>query len=63
MGGGGGYIPFILALSLCHHCMEIIIPYKGGKKKGRPLNSMTRLLIGCMEIIFLKLTNTIFGLD
>jgi hypothetical protein len=32
-------------------------------KKGGPLHSMTRLLIGCMEILFLKLAATIFGLD
>jgi len=30
------------------------------EKKGRPLHSMTRLLIGCMEILFLKLAATIF---
>jgi len=33
------------------------------EKKGGPLHSMTSLLIGCTEIIFLKLTVTIFGLD
>ncbi len=34
-------------------------------KKGdlSPLPSMTWLLIGCMEILFLKLAATIFGLD
>jgi hypothetical protein len=36
-------------------------PHK--KKKGSPVYSMTRLLIGCMEIIFLKWVTTIFGLD
>jgi hypothetical protein len=33
------------------------------KIKGRPLHSMTLLLIGCMEILFLRLATTIFGLD
>jgi hypothetical protein len=36
---------------------------KKRKKKGGNLNSMTRLLIGCMEILFLVLAATIFGLD
>jgi hypothetical protein len=30
------------------------------ENKGGPLHSMTQLLIGCMEIIFLKLASTIF---
>jgi hypothetical protein len=33
------------------------------KNKRRPLHSRTQLLIGCMEILFLKLAATIFGLD
>jgi hypothetical protein len=33
------------------------------ENKGRPLHSMAQLLIGCMEILFLKLAATIFGLD
>jgi hypothetical protein len=33
------------------------------KEKGRPLHSMTRLLIGCMQTLFLKLAAIIFGLD
>jgi hypothetical protein len=34
------------------------------KKGGRPLQSiMQLLLISCMEILFLKLAATIFGLD
>jgi hypothetical protein len=33
------------------------------KKVGHLLHSMTWLLIGCMEILFLKLAATIFGLD
>jgi hypothetical protein len=33
------------------------------KKKGRPLPSMTRLVIGCMQTLFLKLAAVIFGLD
>ncbi len=33
------------------------------RQKGRPLHCMTRLLIGCMEILFLQLAATIFGLD
>jgi hypothetical protein len=32
-------------------------------KKGWPLHSMTWLLNACMEILFLKLASTIFGLD
>ncbi len=32
-------------------------------KKGRPLHSMTWLLNVCMEILFLKLASTIFGVD
>ncbi len=30
---------------------------------GRTLHSMRQLLIGCMQILFLKLAATIFGLD
>jgi len=33
------------------------------ENKGRPLHSMTQLLIACMEILLLKLAATIFGLD
>jgi len=33
------------------------------RKKGMPLHSMTLLLIGWMEILFLKLAATTFGLD
>jgi hypothetical protein len=33
------------------------------RKRGRPLYYMTRFLIGCMEIQFLKQAATIFGLD
>jgi hypothetical protein len=36
-------------------------PYRQDKK-GRTLHSMTRLLISCMEILFLKLAAVIFGL-
>jgi hypothetical protein len=32
-------------------------------EKGRPLHSMIPLLIGWMEILFLKLAAIIFGLD
>jgi len=35
-------------------------PIQEKEKKGRP---MTRLLIGCMEIIFLQFIPTIFGLE
>ncbi len=38
-------------------------PHPQGKKVGHLLHSMTWLLIGCMEILFLKLAATIFGLD
>ncbi len=38
-------------------------PTPATRQKGRPLHCMTRLLIGCMEILFLKLAATIFGLD
>jgi hypothetical protein len=33
------------------------------RQKGRPLHCMTQLLIGCVEILFLKLAANIFGLD
>ncbi len=33
------------------------------KKKGRTFHSMAQLLVGCMEILFLKLAAPIFGLD
>jgi hypothetical protein len=33
------------------------------KRKEMPLHSMMQLLICCMEILFLKLAATIFGLD
>jgi hypothetical protein len=33
------------------------------REKGRPSHSMTQLLIGCIEILFVKLAATIFGLD
>jgi hypothetical protein len=33
------------------------------KKKGRPLHFTTRLLIGCMQTLFLTLAAVIFGLD
>jgi hypothetical protein len=45
--------------SLCIVQMESDLPPPTTRKKGRP----TRLLIGCMEIVFLKLVATIFGLD
>jgi len=33
------------------------------REKGRPSHSMTQLLIGCIEILFIKLAATSFGLD
>jgi hypothetical protein len=39
------------------------LPLITRKKKGGPLHSMSRLLIGCMKNLFLKLAVTIFGLD
>ncbi len=33
------------------------------REKGRSLHYMTQLLIGGMEILFLKLATTIFGMD
>jgi len=33
------------------------------REKGRPSPSMTQLLIRCIEILFIKLAATIFGLD
>jgi hypothetical protein len=41
---------------------DLIISLPTHKKKGRPLHSITRVLIGGMEILFLKLAATIFGL-
>jgi hypothetical protein len=38
------------------------LPNHPQDKKGRPFRSMTHL-IGCMEILFVKLATTIFGLD
>jgi len=38
------------------------LPSHPQEKKGRPLHSMTHL-IGCMEILFVKLVATIFGPD
>jgi hypothetical protein len=40
-----------------------ILPHTSTRNKGRPLHSMTQLLISCKEILFLKLAATIFGLD
>jgi hypothetical protein len=38
-------------------------PLRSATQQGRPLHSMLQLLIGCMEILFLKLAATIFCLD
>jgi hypothetical protein len=50
-------------LNTKHNLKKKETPSPTRKKKGSPVYSMTRLLIGCMEIIFLKLVATIFGLD
>ncbi len=39
------------------------LPPPPTRKKRKPFHSMTHLLIGCMEILLLKLATTIFGMD
>jgi hypothetical protein len=39
------------------------LTHKKKRKRGRPLHSMTGLLIGCIEILFLKLAAIMFVLE
>jgi hypothetical protein len=63
------YMYIIVKLFAANHYPSLGNKKRQEKKGMAPslhftsLHSMKRLLIGCMEILFLKLGTTIFGLD